>query len=78
LALTGVCLALLTVTTSRRAAAATSIGWLLTVLLARSVADDPLAAFGAAGQVAALAVLALAAALVVRRRDRFDVLGAGA
>jgi hypothetical protein len=75
LALTGTCLVLMTLTTGRRAASTTTAGWLLAVLIARGVADDPLAAFGAAGQLVAVAVLAGAVVLVVRRRGRFDVMG---
>lgn len=74
-ALTAFCLALLTVTTSRRAAAITAVGWVVSVLIIRNTASDPLAAFGAAGQAVAFIVLLVAAGLVALRRDRFEVLG---
>lgn len=74
LALTAVCLATMTVSTPRRAATTTVIGWVLVVLVARRAADDPLAAFTAVGQAAAAAVFVVGMAVAWRRRDRFELL----
>jgi hypothetical protein len=46
------------------------ISWVAVVLAVRR-ADDDLAAFGAAGQLAALAVVALATAALVQQRPVF-------
>lgn len=74
LACTSVTLAAMTLVASRHAAAATAVGWLLVVLMARRSADDPLAAFTAVGQATAAVVCLVGLVVVWMRRDRFDVL----
>jgi hypothetical protein len=77
LALSTLCLALMTWLAPRVAGAAVSGGWLVTLVVAARVADDDLAAFGVFGQVA-MAVVALAAAVVlVVRRGAFDTVPDG-
>lgn len=74
LAVTTASLAAMTVQPPRRAATIVALCWFVTVVIARAAADDPLAAFGAAGQLTAVAVAVAAGATVIARRSRFDVL----
>lgn len=74
LAVTLASLAVMTVQPPRRAATIVALAWFSAVLVARAAAADPLAAFGAAGQVTALVVTVAAGTAIVARRDRFDVL----
>ncbi|MFT7599651.1 MAG: hypothetical protein ACI8TP_002586 [Acidimicrobiales bacterium] len=72
---TAITLAMMTIVAPRRAAVITGAAWVLLVLLSRAGANDPLAAFGIAGQLtmSTLAILGLLVAYV--RRERFDLLG---
>jgi hypothetical protein len=77
MALTAVALALATVTAPLRACVATATGWLVLVVLTtedyalREVAGRCLV-FRPAGQVVALAALAVAVVVIVLRRDAVD------
>lgn len=71
-AVTAACLALMTVRPPRQAASFVTVGWFVAVLVARVAADDPLAVFRGAGQLAAVAVTAVAVTVAVVRRDRFE------
>jgi hypothetical protein len=71
IAVTATSLALMTAMAPRRAVASTAIGWCGVVLVSQ-VGDDPLVAFGIAGQVVAVGVAALAITAVVARRTAFD------
>jgi hypothetical protein len=71
-AVTTASLALMTVRPPRQAAAAVAVAWLVAVVVARTSADDPLAAFRAAGQLVAVAVIAAAVTVAVVRRERFE------
>ncbi|MCB0995208.1 MAG: hypothetical protein KDB21_08970 [Acidimicrobiales bacterium] len=73
-AVTSAALAAATVLQPRRAAAAAAVVWIVAVVVARSAANDPLAAFGATGQLVALAVIPVALAIAIARRHRFDLL----
>ena len=76
LAVTTASLAVMTVRPPRQATSFVALGWFAAVLVARIVADDPLAAFRVGGQVAAVAVAAAAAVMTYLRRDRFERLEA--
>ncbi|MEA2827230.1 MAG: hypothetical protein QOG43_1669 [Actinomycetota bacterium] len=73
LALTLASLALSTFTSPERAAAAVSVAWILGVLVSGQETRDVLAAFGADGQFSLAAVALVAAVLVARRRDSFEI-----
>ncbi len=72
IAATAATLALMTLRPPRQAAAIVSLSWFASVVAARSAADDPLAAFRAAGQVVSLVVALVALAVTIARRARFD------
>lgn len=74
LAVTSSSLAAMTVRPPRQATAAVAVAWFVAVLVARSAAADPLAAFRTVGQLVALAVALVAAAVTVARRERFELL----
>ncbi|NNE12646.1 MAG: zf-HC2 domain-containing protein [Ilumatobacter sp.] len=74
LAVTLTSLAMITVQPPRRAATIVALGWFTAVLIARAATADPLAAFGAIGQVSALAVTVAAGVTIGMRRSRFDLL----
>lgn len=75
-ALTGVALLFMTITTPRRAGVITALGWFLTLAMVGGVADDRLASFGVAGQMAAIAVTIGAGVFTVARREQFDQIAA--
>ena len=77
-AVTTASLAVMTYLPPRRATAAVAAAWFAAVLIARIVADDPLAAFAAVGQLVAIVVAVGAAAVVVIRRASFEQLGRAA
>jgi hypothetical protein len=72
LAVTAASLAMMTIRPPRQATSIVAVAWLGTVLAARIVADDPLAAFRMLGQSIALAVAVGAAVVASVRRDRFE------
>ena len=74
LAVTTASLAVMTFLAPRQATAATAIAWFAAVLIARVAADDPLAAFTAIGQLAAIAIAAVAIVIVFARRASFEQL----
>lgn len=74
LAVTTASLAVMTVRPPRQAAGVVASAWFVVVMAARVAADDPLAAFRAAGQATALAIVVGAVAVAVARRDRFEQL----
>lgn len=74
IAATTATLALMTLRPPRQAAVIVALTWFAAVVIARSIADDPLAAFRAAGQVASLVVALAALAVTVARRARFEQL----
>ena len=71
LAVTGTSLALMTAMPPRRAVVASAIAWCVVVLLSQ-LGDDPLLAFGLAGQIAAIVVSLVATTVIVARRTVFD------
>lgn len=73
LGLTMSAVALMTITSPRRAGAITAIVWVVGVLLAQGSGDD-LAAFGLGGQITMGLTAAIAAVVAVSRRRRFDLL----
>ena len=73
-AVTAASLAMMTVRPPRQATSMVALGWFGAVVIARVAADDPLAAFRAGGQVAAVAVTIGAAVITYVRRDRFEQL----
>jgi hypothetical protein len=77
LGLTGATVALMTVFRPRRAAALTALAWIVGVSLISAGTSDPLAPFGPGGQLGMVLLAAVALAVAVSRRDRFDVLGLG-
>ena len=74
LGLCAAALAAMTYLSPRRAGAAVAGAWIVAVTVIRNNAADPLAAFTAPGQLVLFGVALAAAALVYRRRDRFDLL----
>lgn len=72
LAMTSLALSLMTVTTPRRSVAAVSIGWALLVAVVQGATDDSLAIFGPLAQTASLVAAAIAAGVMIKRRERFD------
>ncbi len=78
LALSLACLALTTWFPPRRAALGLGGAWLAAVTVVAQVAGDPLAAFGPVGQLAALVAGAVAAGVLVARREHFAVGNPGA
>jgi len=72
LAVTTASLALMTARPPRQATSIAALGWFVAVLVARVVADDPLAAFRVGGQLFAVVVAAVAIVVIVARRDRFE------
>lgn len=74
LACSGVCLALTTVFTPRRAGAAVTFAWLALVVVADARTGDALVLFGMVGQAAAVATALVALGAVLARRTRFDLL----
>jgi hypothetical protein len=74
LALTAASIALMSVSTPRRAASVVASVWFAIVVVAQAVSSGTLPAFGVVGQVTALVVAAIAVAAVVARRDHYDVL----
>ncbi|MGH1487943.1 MAG: hypothetical protein ACRBK7_00880 [Acidimicrobiales bacterium] len=66
--------ALMTVVRPRRAATIAGFAWVLGVLIVRGAATSPVAAFSAPGQLVMVLIGAVALAVVVQRRDRFDLL----
>lgn len=77
LALSLVCLALMTVVESRVAAALVSGAWLVLVVAISANATDELALFRSAGQVVFAVVAALGTAAVFLRRRSFDTAAGG-
>ena len=73
LGLTAGTLALATVTTPERAAAAITTAWLTTVLATVGGLDDTLAAFRPVGQVTFLVITAVSVLVVRQRRDMLEV-----
>lgn len=74
LALTFFTLAASTWVSPRKAAALTTGGWLLFLLVVRGAAEEQLAAFTGPAQVLYLFAAAAAFTVVWKRRDRFDLL----
>jgi len=72
LAVSAAALAASTVAGAVPAAIGVGAGWVAVVVAVRVVTDSPAPVFGPAGQLAALAVLIGAAAMVAARRTRFD------
>jgi len=72
--LTAAALALMTVTTPRRAGAIAATVWVVAVTTAGNVSNDPLVAFTAAGQVLMVVIVGIGLVVSYRRRDRFDLL----
>ena len=75
LGLSLVCLALTTALRPRLAGSLVAGAWVLAVATASAVTGDELAAFGAAGQGAALVLAAIGGAVLVARRRRLDLWG---
>lgn len=73
LTLSLVTLALGTFVGFRLAAPGVGAGWIVAVFVARAVADDPIAAFGLAGQLVCGVLAVVALAVLVVRRQRFDL-----
>jgi hypothetical protein len=73
LGLTAGTLALATVTTTERAAAAITMSWLTTVLVSVGGLDDALAAIRPAGQVTFAVLTAVSMVVVHRRREMLEV-----
>ncbi len=71
-AVTAASLALMTNRPPRQATTIAALAWFVTVLVARVVADDPLAAFRVGGQVAAALVAVLSVSVTVVRRGSFE------
>lgn len=71
-AVTGVAVALMTITTPNRAVAIASVVWVFTAFVARAAANDELAAFVPAAQVASLLVAMSCAAITFARRDELE------
>ncbi len=72
LALTSLTVALMTRLPPRRAAAATTIGWMVVVLTAAAIATDRLAVFGPVGQGAMIVATGIGLTISWFRRERFD------
>lgn len=72
LAVTSASVALMTVLSPRRAAAAAGAGWLAAVVVARIAVSDQLAVFGAVGQLVALGCAIVCITCIVARRAAFD------
>jgi hypothetical protein len=77
LATTSATVALMTRVATRVAAVAVGVTWIVGALVVREAAADPLAAFGVAGQLVAIAVAVVAVSIAVFRRTRFDTLAVG-
>lgn len=73
-ALTSATVALMTFVRPRVAASVVALVWLFGVLIARSAADDQLAAFTAAGQLVMVGSIIMTMMITVARRSRFDLL----
>jgi lipopolysaccharide export LptBFGC system permease protein LptF len=73
LALTLASLALSTFTSPERASAAVAVSWIVAVLFSAYVTRHVLSAFGANGQLCLAGVAVVAAVLVARRRDTFEI-----
>jgi hypothetical protein len=73
LALTLASLALSTFTTPERASAIVAVTWIAGVLASAQEGRDVLTAFGTDGQLSLAAVALVAAVLVARRRDSFEI-----
>lgn len=73
LALTLASLALSTFTTPERAATTVAVAWLVVVLASAQASRHVLGAFGAGGQLSVAVVAVVAAVLVARRRDSFEI-----
>jgi hypothetical protein len=74
-ALTATSLALMTWIAPRRAASAVAIAWFVVAAVAEAAVAGQLAAFGAVGQVLALATAVVATVLTIARRTSFDRMG---
>ncbi|MGH9225975.1 MAG: zf-HC2 domain-containing protein [Acidimicrobiales bacterium] len=72
-ALTLASLALSTFTSPERAATAVAVGWIVVVTASATETRDLLTAFAAVGQLSLAVVAVLAAILVARRRDSFEI-----
>lgn len=72
LAVTAASLAMMTVRPPRQATSVVAVAWFVTVLVARNVADDPLAAFRTGGQIAAAVVIVAALVVTIGRRAGFE------
>lgn len=72
LGLTTATVALMSVTAPRPAALAVTVTWVLGVVIARSAANDVLAAFTAPGQGVMVALTGISLVAIWFRRDRFD------
>ncbi len=73
--LTSIALALMTYLSPRRATSLAAVAWLGVVSTIGAIADDRLALFGPAGQLAAAAAAGLALVVLHGRRSRLDVIG---
>ncbi|MEA2972575.1 MAG: hypothetical protein QOG82_1033 [Actinomycetota bacterium] len=73
LALTLASLALSTFTSPERASAAVAVSWIVAVLFSAHVTRHVLSAFGPNGQLCLAGVAVVAAVLVARRRDTFEI-----
>lgn len=71
-AVTAASLAAMTVRPPRQATSLVALTWFAAVVIARVVADDPLAAFRAPGQLVAVGVAVVAMLVTILRRDRFE------
>ena len=72
LAVTTASLALMTIRPPRQATTIVAVVWFVAVLIARNVADDPLAAFSTGGQIVAVVVALAAVTVTVVRRSSFE------
>jgi len=73
LALTLASLALSTFTSAERAASTVTVAWLVVVLGSAQESRHVLSAFGAGGQLSVAVVAVVAAVLIARRRDSFEI-----
>jgi len=73
LSLTLAALSLATFTSVERAAAAVAVFWVSAVSVAAYGPRDWMAAFGTTGQIWSLAVIAVAAMVIIQRRDAFEL-----
>lgn len=72
LAATSLSVALMTVTSPRRAVAAVSLTWAVLVAVVQGATADSLAVFGPVVQAASIIVAGVAAVMLTKRRESFD------